>query len=80
MEAILVSLVIHPFMQCRNDHGNQRQGNIPDSHPVQMRTRVLRQIGFGLLGNMIEEVGFFQICVAEVGCQHGIASKSIHNS
>ena len=74
MEAILYTLIIHTLMQCLNDRGNQRQGNIPDAHPVKMGSRMLCQIGLGLLGNMIEKIGFFQIRVAEVGCQHGINS------
>ena len=74
MEAILYTLVIHTFMQRRDDRGDQRKGNIPDAHPVKMGTRMLCQIGLGLLGNMIEKIGFFQIRVAEVWCQHGINS------
>ena len=75
VKAGFFTLVVHCFMQRGDDCGCQREGNVPDPHAVKMLIRVGLQICFGLLGNMIEEVGLFQIRVAEVWRQHGITSK-----
>ena len=75
MEAILHALVVHSLMQRFDDRRYQGQGHVPDAHPVQVHVRMFRQVGFGLLGNMIEEIGFLQIGVAEVWRQHGITPE-----
>ena len=75
MEAALPGLILHRPVKRLNDGGNEGQGNIADTHAVQMRAGMGGQIGFRLLCDMMEQIRLLQVRVAEVRRQHGITSK-----
>ena len=72
MEALCVGLLLHRRVQRFDHRGAQGLGYVADAHAVQVRSGMPVQVGFRLPGDMVEEVGFLEIRVAEVGRQHGI--------
>ena len=56
MEALYMRLIIHGLVQCTNHRITQGKRDIPNSHTVQMRSRMRALIGCGFLRYPAEQV------------------------